>query len=86
MRAQIICSKHFSPSSLLAGPQKREARVRLGREGGGRGPLLHFSWHSEAVDVVLGVAELGEVGLARAIEHGRRAAPGSGWGWGWGWG
>ena len=27
------------------------------------------------MDVVLGVAELGEVGLARAIEHGRRAAP-----------
>ena len=30
--AQIIRSKHFSPSSLLAGPQKREARVRLARE------------------------------------------------------
>ena len=56
----------------------RQARVKLGRELGRRKPLLHFSWHSEAVDVVLGVAELGEVGLARAIEHGRRAAPGYG--------
>lgn len=33
-----------------------------------------MSWHSEAVDVALGVAELGQVGLTRAIKHGRRAA------------